>query len=35
LPLTTIGWWLEVVTAVIVAGFAELQFVGMQRLSRD
>jgi hypothetical protein len=35
LPLTTVGWWLAAVTAVIVAGFAELQFVGMQRLPRD
>jgi hypothetical protein len=35
LPLTTVGWWLEAVTAVSVASFAELQFVGMQRLPRD
>jgi hypothetical protein len=34
LPMTTIGWWLEAIVAVIVAGFAELQFVGMQRLPR-
>ncbi len=31
LPLTPVGWWSVAVLALIVAGFAELQFIGLRK----
>ena len=35
LPLTNAGWWIVLGLAVIVALFAELQYIGLRRLQRQ
>ena len=35
LPLTTAGIWIIAILALIVAGFAEVQYLGLRRMRRD
>jgi len=35
LPVTTTGIWIIAILALIVAGFAEVQYLGLRRMRRD